>query len=306
MDFERIYNKLKDTTGGKNASYIPILKGVDPNLYGISIYCIDGSQYNIGDYNVEFAIESCSKVFTLALALDKFGVKEIQKRIGDAKSHDRFDSIEATENSRNHTINSFNNGGAIATTSLLFDRNKKQFEQKIIDNMSNFAGRRLRVSRDIYNSEIQNSSHNLSIAYLLDSYGKIHGVNVEQCVEVYTKQCSTMVTCRDVAVMAATLANHGINPKTGRRAVKNVNIPYILNHMQDHGTYEESDEIMKTVGLPVKSGVSGMLMIVVPGLMGIGIVSPPLNKHGNSVKGIKTAKLIAKMISNSNSLKIIR
>jgi glutaminase len=298
MEFvEHIYDKLKDTNGGKNASYIPILKDVDPNLYGISIYCLDGSQYNIGDYTDEFAIESCSKVFTLALALDKYGVKEVKKRIGNAKLYDSFDSIVAVREARNHTINSFYNGGAIATTSLLFDQNKKHFEQKIIDNMSNFAGRRLRVSRDIFNSEIQNSSHNLSIAYLLNSYGKIHGTNVEQSVEVYTKQCSTMVTCRDVAVMAATLANRGINPKTGKRAVKNVNVPYILNHMRHHGTYGESDDIMNSVGLPIKSGVSGMLMIVVPGLMGIGIVSPPLNKYGNSVKGIKTAKLIAELFA---------
>jgi glutaminase len=293
---EKIYNKLKDGSGGKNADYIPELSKIDPNSYAISIYTVDGIQYNIGHFRKEFAIESCSKVFTLALALEKYGVPTIRKKIGEETTHEKFNSIHATDSIANHTINSFNNGGAMATTSLLFEDNERKFEKKLVDNMSNFAGRQLHVNQKIYNSEISNSSHNMKIANLLQSYKRFYA-DVPRSVDAYTKQCSTMVTTRDIAVMAATLANNGINPKTGKRVMSEKNIPYILDHMTNHGLYNDSNRWMEEVGLPAKSGVSGMLMIVVPGIMGIGIISPPLNKHGNSHKGFKTAKHIVKALN---------
>jgi len=290
-----IYNKLKNTKGGKNVSYIPELTKVDPTLYGISIYTIDGNKYNIGDTDVEFAIESCSKVFTLALALEKYGVDSLKKKIGELKSSYDHQSIVAVDKYPNHTINSFDNGGAIATTSLLYENDKKRSERNIIENMSKFAGTKLHVDKKIYKSEILSSSHNLALAYLLDSYDRFYAP-VEESVDIYTKQCSVMVTCENLAVMAATLANKGINPKTKKRVIHNKNIPYILNHMYIDGLYSGTDAWMKDVGLPAKSGVSGLIMIVVPGVMGIAIVSPPLDKNGNSYKGIKTAKLLVKAI----------
>ena len=293
---EKIYNKLKDGTGGKNADYIPELSKVDPDAYGISIYTIDGTQYNIGHSKKEFAIESCSKVFTLALALEKYGVTTLKNKIGEKTTTELFNSIHATDSISNHTINSFNNGGAMATTSLLFDDNERKFQRKLIDNMSAFAGRDLRVNQKIYKSEILHDEHNMAIAYLLKSYNRFYA-DVPKTVDAYIKQCSTMVTTRDVAVMAATLANKGINPKTGKQVMSEKNIPYIIDHMTKHGLYNDSALWMKEVGLPAKSGVSGMLMIVVPGVMGIGIVSPPLNKNGNSHKGFKTAKHIVKTLT---------
>ena len=290
-----IYNKLKNTKGGKNVSYIPELTKVDPTLYGISIYTVDGNKYNIGDTDVEFAIESCSKVFTLALALEKYGIDTLKKKIGELKSSYDHQSIVAVDKYPNHTINSFDNGGAIATTSLLYENDKKRSERNIIENMSKFAGKKLHVDQKIYKSEILSSSHNLALAYLLDSYDRFYAP-VEESVDIYTKQCSVMVTCENLAVMAATLANKGINPKTKKRVVHNKNIPYILNHMCIDGLYSGTDAWMKDVGLPAKSGVSGLIMIVVPGVMGIAIVSPPLDKNGNSYKGIKTAKLLVKAI----------
>jgi glutaminase len=296
-DINKIYNKLKNTKGGKNADYIPELKKVNPNLYAISIFTVNGYEYDIGDYDKEFAIESCSKVFTLALALKKFGIKTLKDKIGTHKTHAKFNSINAFENDKIHTINSFYNGGAMATTSLLQDKNKKQFEKKIIDNMDEFAGRKLRVDNKVYLSEITNAEHNLAIAYLLKSYNRFYG-DVETCVDVYTQQCSVMVTSQDLAVMAATLANNGINPKTNQHVIDKKYISYILEHMVNSGLYEESDDWFKNVGFPAKSGVGGLLMIVIPGIMGIGIASPPLNKHGNSVKGIKTAKLLSELLHN--------
>ena len=293
-DITKIYNKIKPIKSGKNADYIPELSKVNPNLYAISIYTVDGYSYNIGDFTTEFAIESCSKIFTLALALEKYGIKTLQTKVGELKALDKFNSIDEILE-RKHTLNSFSNGGAMATTSLLYSKNKKLFEKKIIDNMNKFAGRKLNISTKIYLSEISNADHNLSIAYLLHSFDRFYG-DVQDTVDVYTRQCSTLVTTQDLAIMAATLANKGINPKTNKRVIQSNYISYILKHMENHGLYEESDDIIKSIGFPAKSGVSGALLVIIPGVMGIGIYSPPLNKYGNSIKGIKTMKLISKYL----------
>lgn len=290
----QIYNKLKKSHEGKNADYIPELKKVNPQLYAISIYTVDGQAYNIGDYDTEFAIESCSKVFTLALALKKYGIQEIKKKIGENKTLIKFNSIQEIMDNKNHTINSFSNGGAMATTSLLYEKNMKNYIKKIINNMSAFAGRTLHMNEKIYLSEINNAEHNLAIAHLLKSYNMFYG-EVHPCVDVYTQQCSVMTTSQDLAIMAATLANKGVNPKTKKRIVDSKYISYILNHMEENGLYEESNHWMEQIGFPAKSGVGGGLLVVIPGIMGIGIFSPRLNKHGNSVKGIKTMKLLSKI-----------
>jgi len=294
-DITKIYNKLKNVSGGKNASYIPELEKVNPKLYAISIYTIDGQQFNIGDYKYEFAIESCSKVFTLALALKKYGIKYIKNKIGVFSSKKVFNSICAVDKIQNHTINSFDNGGAMATTSLLYNPNKTEYIAEIVNNMNDYAGRKLYVNNKIYKSEISHIEHNLAIAYLLKSYGRFYN-NVETCVDVYTQQCSVMVTSQDVALMACTIANGGVNPKTGAILINKKDIKYIVDHMCLNGLYNETDAYMKEVGLPAKSGVGGIILIVLPGIMGISIVSPPLNEYGNSWKGIKTAKEISRLI----------
>ena len=296
-NIEKIYNKLKGTSGGKNAEYIHELFIENPHLYAISIYMLDGRQIDVGDIEHEFAIESCSKVFTLALALEKYGVKHLKDKIGESSSSAAFNSICEADNIFSHTINSFNNGGAMSTVSLLYVPNSTTFINKIVNNMSDFACNKLHINNKIYKSELSHAERNLAIAYLLKSYGRFYG-DVEKCVDVYTKQCSIMVTSKDLALMAATLANNGINPSSKKKLVKKANVEYILNHMEIGGLYDETPKWMDDIGYPAKSGVSGLLMIVIPGIMGIGIASPPLNKFGNSVKGIKTAKMIAKILNN--------
>jgi glutaminase len=300
---ENIYNTLKNyKIEGKNADYIPELSKVDEKLYSISIYTIDGKTYNFGDYNNKFAIESCSKVFTLSLALEKYGVSYLKKMIGEKKSKDSFNSICSADRIKNHTINSFDNGGAIATTSLLYQPDKEKFTNLIIDNMSDFACQSLSVSNKIYNSEINNSNHNLAIAHLLKSYNKFYG-DIDDSIDVYTKQCSVMVSTQEVALMAATLANNGINPKSKKRLVKPENVKYILKHMALNGIYNDNYSWLKKSGVYVKSGVGGIILLVIPGVMGIGIASPPLNKYGNSVKGIQTAKKISLIYTKHKSTK---
>ena len=293
-DVNKIYNNLKNIHTGKNADYIPALSKVNPNLYAISICTIDGDFINVGDCTHEFAIESCSKIFTLELVLDTFGAKYVQNKIGNLSSEEIFNSICAVDKTKGHTINSFNNSGALATLSLLDKPNINKFalEKKVINNMSKFAGKKLHINNKIFGSELSHSEHNLAIAYLLKSYNRFYG-DIEKCIDVYTMQCSAMVTSVDIATMAATLASFGRHPISRNQVSKISSVKYILDHMLTAGLYNETDKWMSTVGLHAKSAVSGILLIVIPGVMGIGIISPPLNQFGNSSKGIKTAKLLS-------------
>ena len=295
-DLTNIYVKCKHIKGGKNADYIPQLAKVNPNIFAISIFTVHGIKHDVGDYRKEIAIESVSKVFTLALALKLLGAATLKKKIGTESSNMPFDSIIAVASTESHTMNSFDNGGAMATTSLLYESNQKQFEKKMYDNMCAFAGRKLSINESVYTSEISNLDHNLAIAYLLKAYHRFYAPDVFKTVQAYTKMCSVNVTSSDLAVMAATLANDGINPLTLERVIPKKVVPYIIDQMYSNGMYTESSMWYSQVRLPAKSGVGGAIIIVVPGEMGIAIVSPPLNKAGNSYKGSKAALLLSQKI----------
>jgi len=293
---EYVYNKLKKTKGGKNADYIPALSKVNPSLYAISICTVDGDTYDIGDYNVPFSIQSISKIFSLVLALEKHGIDYVKKTIGNKPSHSPFNSISAVENGLHHLSNSFSNAGAIATTCLSYVTPPKKFETKIVDNMSRFAGKKLHANTKMYKSEISFADHNYALAYLFKSYSRFQG-DIPTCVDIYTRQCSVMVTSQDISVMAATIANNGINPITNKIVMNEKYIPYIIDQMYKNGLYDQSEEFNGLAGIPCKSGVSGGMLIVIPGVMGIGIYSPPLNKYGNSFKGIKSAVMLAEELN---------
>lgn len=291
---EKIYKKVKKMPiTGLNADYIPQLKKVNPNLYAISIYTVDGREFDVGDYNKEVAIESVSKVFSLALGLKTVGLAKMSKMIGTQQTFSDFNSIVAIEDSPNHTINSFENGGAMATTSIYYEKDQKAYVKKIFDNMGDFAGRKITYSKLTFESEMKFLDHNLAIAYLLKSHKRFYG-DVIPCVTAYTKQCSAMVTTRDIALMGATIANYGVNPHTNERVLDKKFIPYILTHMATNGMYGYSETWMTYIGMPAKSGVGGLILIAIPGVMGIGILSPPLDEAGNSAKGIITAKELSK------------
>ena len=295
-DIKLIFEKCKHIKGGKNAEYIPELAKVNPNIFAISVFTVHGIKYDIGDFTKEIAIESVSKVFTLACALKKFGPKVLKEKIGDEASALPFNSIEAVDTSVSHTMNSFDNGGAMATASLLYQPNVKAFKKELETNMDAFAGRKLSVNYKIYQSELSNLDHNLALAFLLKSYKKFYG-DIMKTVDAYTYMCSKNVTSADLAVMAATLANGGVNPLTLEQVIPTKLVPYILDQMFANGMYTESPAWFNHVGFPAKSGVGGAIIIVIPGRMGIAIVSPPLNKAGNSHKGTKTAILLAQKLN---------
>jgi glutaminase len=211
-----------------------------------------------------------------------------------------FNSLNDVIHTQNHTINSFVNAGAIATTSLLYDKHKTQNENEknitelILENMESFAGRKLKINNNLYLSEYNNSEHNNKLIKKLIKYNRFYG-DPKTTLKVYTKQCSVMANSKDVAIMAATLANYGKNPITKQNIISKEKSEYIITHMANHGLYNESKLWWKNTFLPTKSGVGGIIMIIIPGIMGIGIISPPLNKFGNSTKGIETGKLIANL-----------
>ena len=300
-DVENIFKKIySEKNKGKNASYIPDLKNVDTSIYAISICDVEGNVMNFGDFKTEIAIESASKVFSLAIALEKHNISYLLNKIGNRDEKHSFNSIYDVIHTPNHTINSFVNAGAMATTSLLYDRalskenNEKQIEKDILKCMENFTGRKLHINNTLYLSEHRFSKTNRTIVGKLVSFNRFYG-DPDIVLEAYTKQCSIMVTSKDIAIAAATLAAGGTNPITKKRVVNTSNADYIVEHMAEHGLYNESSMWWEETNLPAKSGVGGVIMIVIPGIVGIGILSPPLDKYGNSYKGLKTGKMLANL-----------
>ena len=308
LDWQLILNKtyekcIKDKTNitkEHNAHYIPYLNNVNPKLFSISVCTVHGEIYNVGDYTHEFAIESVSKLFTLALALKKYGAAQVKSKIGDNPIHQSFNSVNEIIQNKG-TLNSLHNGGALATASIVYTRNdtRASFEKKVFENMNAFAGRKLKMSQQVFKSEYEKCDHNRAIAYLLRSYGKFYvaDADVEDVLNVYTRQCSALVTSEDIAVMAATLANNGTNPVTRERILGKKNVNYIINQMIIAGLYNDSIQWNTTIGIPAKSGVGGILLLVIPGLAGIGICSPPIDKFGTSIRGKKAAKELLHLLT---------
>jgi glutaminase len=277
------YEKFKGNTDGKNADYIPELAKVDSKLYGIAIVTTDGQVLTAGDVDKPFSIQSISKVFSLALAMEEFGADKVFEKIGSEPTGRPFNSVEAVVDMPTHTGNPLVNAGAIATVSLISAPSADAKWTKILDFYSKAAGEKLTILNDVYKSEAATNTGNKALAALLLKYERIYADTLES-VDVYTKQCSVGVTAKQLAMMAATLANNGVNPVTGEQVIKKENIPEILATMTMAGLYDGSGGWAWHVGLPSKSGVGGGLISVVPGKGAIAVFAPPLDKAGNSVK----------------------
>lgn len=291
-ELNRIYLRHKDNFLGSLPDYIPELSKADPRLFGICLATVDGMIYEVGSTREEFSIQSISKVFTYGLALSDCGSAEISKYVGLEPSGDAFNSIVFDAQS-NRAFNPMVNTGAIATTALIRGNNLEQRFERIIDMLGKFAGRRLQVDQQVYLSEKATGYLNRAIAYL-ELNSEIIKEPIEEHLDIYFRQCSALVNAYDLAVMAATLANYGVNPVTGEQAEKPENIRCILSVMQSCGMYNFSGEWMFRIGLPSKSGVSGGIIAVVPGFMGIGIYSPLIDASGNSERGVHVCEDLSK------------
>ncbi len=279
-----VHARYKGLREGKNADYIPALAKVDPNLYGIALVTVDGKVHTVGDVKSEVSIQSISKVFTLARVLQDSGADAVVENIGVDATGQVFNSIVAIEQYKGQEMNPFVNAGAIATTSMVKGNTAAEVWKRILETHEAFAGRKLVVNQEVYKSEAATNQRNRAIGDLMYAYKRIKA-NPMQAVDLYTRQCSIAVNAVDLATMAATLANGGKNPVTGQEVIDAKHVPQILAVMATAGLYDDSGKWLFWTGLPAKSGVGGGLIAVAPGKFGIAVISPPLDKAGNSVRG---------------------
>ncbi|HET8698909.1 MAG TPA: glutaminase A [Gammaproteobacteria bacterium] len=277
------YAKYTGLNEGKNADYIPALAKVDPNIYGIALVTPDGKVYTKGDVSSEVSIQSISKVFTMAKVIEEQGPEAIVNNMGVDATGQVFNSIVAIEQNKGAEMNPMVNAGAITATSMVTGKSRDDVWQKILTFHSDFAGRPLQVLTDVYESEAATNQRNQAIGRLMYAYGKIKD-NPDQATDIYTEQCSIGVNAKDLATMAATLANGGKNPVTGKQLLSPGNVPEVLAVMATAGLYDDSGKWLYATGLPAKSGVGGGIIAVSPGKFGVAVVSPPLDEAGNSVR----------------------
>lgn len=289
------YAQFKTNTEGKNADYIPVLAQVDPKLFGIVVISTDNQVASAGDIDHAFSIQSISKVFSLALAMEELGPDEVFAKIGSEPTGRPFNSVEAVVDMPTHTGNAFVNAGAIATVSLIQAPSAEAKWTKLLDFYSKVAGEKLSLLQDVYKSEAATNTGNRALAALLLKYEHIYADPLES-VDVYTKQCSVGVTAKQLAMMGATLANFGKNPATGEQVIKRENVPEVLSAMAMAGLYDGSGGWAWHVGLPAKSGVGGGIIAIVPGKGAIAVFAPPLDEAGNSVKAQKTIAYVAEKL----------
>jgi glutaminase len=289
---DEAYARYRSDTSGKNADYIPYLAQVDSKLFGISVVSTDNQNYSVGDTSYSFSMQSISKVFTLALALDELGPDKVFERIGCEPTGRPFNSVPAVVDIPTHTGNPLVNAGAIATTSLIAGATEDDKWKKILAFYSKAAGEKLSLIDAVYKSEAATNEGNRALAALLLKYQRIYSDPLE-AVDIYTKACSVGVNVKQLAQMGATLANNGMNPVTGEQVIKAENVPYILAAMTMAGLYDASGGWAWHVGLPGKSGVGGGILTIAPGKGGIAAFAPRLDAAGNSVKAQKVITYVA-------------
>ena len=288
-----VYAKYKGNDSGAVADYIPELGKQNPKLFGIAIVTADGKTYAIGDADTLFSIQSISKVFTLAQDMEELGADVVKDKLGVDATGLRFNSIVAIELQKGKEMNPLVNPGAIAAVSLLPAANVAEKWAKILGSESGYAGRALAVNEPVYASEGATNQRNRAIAMLMFAYARLYADPLES-TDLYTRQCAINVSARDLAMMAATLANGGVNPASKKRLLRAEYAPKVLAVMATAGLYDDTGQWMYDVGLPAKSGVGGGIIAVAPGRFGIAVFSPRLDAAGNSVRAQRAIAEIAK------------
>jgi glutaminase len=283
----RCHAEIAGDTSGAVADYIPELFKADPAHFGISLATIDGHVYETGDSAVPFTIQSISKAFVFSLALEMLGPERVHKAIGVEPSGDAFNSIRLLPDNR--PFNAMVNAGAITCSGLICEAEGDNAFNHILEMLGRFAGRKLGVDEAVFQSESATGDRNRAIGYLLRNNGMLKG-DVSRALETYFRQCSILVTARDLAVMAATMANRGFNPVTREKVISSNSATRTLSVMTSAGMYDYAGEWIYRVGIPAKSGVGGGILAAIPSQLGLGTYSPKLDEHGNSVRGIKTCE----------------
>lgn len=301
---QNVLDSCLSETSGHVADYIPELARADPDRHALAVATVDGSYYSIGDDELEFTIQSISKPFIYALAIDDIGLGQVLETVGVEPTGEAFNEL-SLEGGTGRPMNPMINAGAIATHQLLQTThshaalsrhsppedpartdNVLRRTDRVLAGLSAFAGRELSVDYDAAESEYRDAHRNFAIAHMLRSYRVISSEPVE-AVRGYTDQCAVLVNVTDIALMAATLANNGVQPNTGEQVISAKAARQTLSVMSTCGMYDASGGWLATIGIPAKSGVSGGIIGVLPGQVGIASFSPRLDKTGNSVQGVE-------------------
>ena len=283
---EDIHERHKTLSEGQVADYIPALAKANPEHFGIALLTANGDLFTVGETEVPFTVQSISKPFILGMALDACGPEKTYQCVGTQPISDAFNSITLDETT-GRPFNPMLNAGAIALTALIHDVYGEEAFPRILTTLSNLAGRQLDVDEEVYTSEKNTGFRNRAMAYLMRNTNILNDP-VEEKLDLYFRQCSIRVTARDLAVMAATLANIGKNPLTSESVFGPLTVRHVISVMFTCGMYNYAGQWAVDIGLPAKSGVSGGIMATVNRQLGIGIYSPPLDQYGNSVRGLQS------------------
>jgi glutaminase len=288
---ERVHREFRDEMSGQVATYIPELGQADPRTFGIAVATVDGEVFGVGASGRAFTIQSISKPLVFGMALAERGMDVVLDHVGVEPSGNPFNSVTVDPRT-SRPFNPMVNSGAIVTTALVGGADPDERRARIIDTFGRFAGRTLSVDEQVLASERATGDRNRALAWLMRSFGMLES-DVDEIVDLYFRQCSVLITCRDLAVIGATLANHGRNPLTGETAIDPQYVTNVLSVMSTCGMYDNAGEWLYNVGLPAKSGVSGGVLAVLPGQLGIGVFSPPLDEQGNSVRGVRVCERLS-------------
>lgn len=308
---EQLHAELLAIDKGEVASYIPELTRADPSWLGIAMVTVDGHVYQVGDSRQGFTIQSISKAITYGLALEDRGLDAVLAKVGVEPSGEAFNSI-SLEPHTGRPLNPMINAGAIATTGLVEATPQADPMTRILETFGRYTGRAMEIDERVYRSESETGHRNRAIGHLLYGHGIVDRTP-EEVLDLYFRQCSILVTARDLAVMGACLANNGVNPITGVVALKSRYVEKVLSVMSTCGMYDYSGGWVFNVGMPAKSGVGGGIMAVLPGQFGLGVFSPRLDDKGNSVRGLEACKRLSNdfglhlfHVARSNSATVIR
>jgi glutaminase len=287
---EIVHRECRQIRDGEVATYIPELAKADPDWFGIVLATVDGHLYAIGDTEQPFTIQSVSKPFTYGAMLEAHGPVHVEEHVGVEPSGNAFNALLVDEVTQ-RPFNPMVNAGAIVTTGLALGYSDADRRDRLFSALGRFAGHELEMDDVVYQSERDTGHRNRALAHLMRSFDQLD--DVDRALDLYFQQCALLVTCRDLAIMAATLANAGVNPMTHERVLGERNVERVLSVMSSCGMYDYAGEWDYKVGLPAKSGVSGGLIAVLPGQLGIGVFSPPLDRRGNTTRGIAVCERLS-------------
>ena len=290
---QELYQRYLPLNQGKIYSSEPNLTAIDRDWFGISVATATGQVYSVGNWDIPFLIQSISKVFAYGLALEDWGRDRVLTTVDVEPTGEAYDSIIKLQTQSKRPFNPMVNAGAIATTSLIKGSTPAQRLNRILQMYQGYIGHRVFVDTPTFVSEQGHGDRNWAISYLLRNFGIISG-DIRSVLDLYLQQCSVIINCHDLAVMGATLANGGINPITGERAISAEYVRDLLSVMYTCGMYDFAGEWVYKVGFPAKSGVGGGIIAVVPGQMGIAVFSPPLDSRGNSIRGIEVCQELSR------------